>query len=58
MQAVQLKREIGDCQGALALVDEGLAKYRGDFKLWLIKAQVQAQLGLIEEARKTYDEAL
>lgn len=38
MQAVQLKREIGDKDGALILLEEGLIKYKGAYKLWLIKA--------------------
>lgn len=38
MQSVQLQREIGNDKGALDLVDESLSKFRGFYKLWLIKA--------------------
>jgi hypothetical protein len=38
MQLVQLLREIGNIDKALELVEEGLQKYKGFHKLWLIKA--------------------
>jgi Tfp pilus assembly protein PilF len=43
---------------ALSNVNEALKKYPAFYKFWLIKAQIQESLNQIEEAHKTYDEAL
>ena len=42
MQAIQLKREIGDLNAALQIATESVKnpEYRTFFKIWLIKAQL------------------
>ena len=42
----------------MGLVEEALVLFRGHYKFWLIKAQLQESTNLIEEARATYEEAL
>jgi predicted RNA polymerase sigma factor len=42
----------------LQLVNEGLVKFRTFFKLWLIKAHILEELNKLDDARKTYEEAL
>ena len=59
MQAVQLKREIGDINSALKICEQALRSEFSTFhKLWLMKAQLLEELCRIEEARSTYEKAL
>ena len=59
MQAAQLRRETGDLQGALKVVNAALeTEFKTFHKLWIIKAQILEQLGLTEEAQQTYASAL
>ena len=59
MQAIQLKRELGDLNAALALCIAALdSDYKTFHKLWLIKAQLLEELSQVEETRKTYEKAL
>ena len=55
MQAVQLKREIGDVSSALEICEQALKSEFASFhKLWLIRAQLLEELGRTEDARTVY----
>ena len=59
MHAVQLKRETNSLQQALAIVNQALeTEFKNFHKLWIIKAQILEDIGQIEEAQKTYEQAL
>ena len=59
MNTIQIQREIQNDQEALRIADDALnSEFKTFYKLWLIKAQIQEELGLIEEARNTYESAL
>ena len=59
MNTIQIQREIQNDQEALRIADDAFnSEFKTFYKLWLIKAQIQEELGLIEEARNTYESAL
>jgi len=59
MQAILLKRELGDINEALKICDTVLeGNLKSFYKIWLIKAQIHEELCQVEEARKTYEKAL
>ena len=59
MNTIQIQREMQNDQEALRIADDALkSEFKTFYKLWLIKAQIQEELGLVEEARTTYESAL
>lgn len=54
MKSAKLEWGLGEVKRALQLVVEGLEKFESFEKLWMMKARLQREMGLKEEARATY----
>jgi Tfp pilus assembly protein PilF len=57
-KSAQVEREEGDAAAEARLLDDGLARFPGAHKLWLMRAQLEERLGRGEGARTVYARAL
>jgi len=58
MQEVQVLRQMGRHEEALKRAAEAVNIFSTNHKLWLIKSQIQEQLGDVEGVRLTFEDAL
>lgn len=58
MKSAKLEWAMNDCKAALKLINEGLDKYDNFAKLWLMKGQIEEQLGKVDKAFETYNLAV
>lgn len=58
VKSVRLEWVLGNMEGALELVKQGLAKHETEPKLWMMHAQMLEQQGQLDAAREVYADAV